>query len=244
MSKKYKGKVCVYCGTAMSSTRDHIFAREFFVPGAGQGLPVVPACAGCNGKKAGLEHYLTAVMPFGGQHPDARANLERAVPPRLNKNRKLHQQLASKHHMVWARQRSGILAPTGAIPLDFSQVEALFEYIVKGLIWFHWQTCLTDDHFIVVLALNRHGEAVFQRKFFQVNVRQRVASNLGKGTFVYEGVQGVDTPEVTAWRFSIYGGVDLGGDPSQPHEASKVIGAFTGPRRVLTRAALRAKFGP
>lgn len=244
MSKKYKGKVCVYCGTGLSATRDHVFAREFFVPGAGHGLPLVPACAECNGKKAGLEHYLTAVLPFGGQHPDARENLSRAVPPRLNKNRKLHQQLASKHHTVWAKQRSGILAPAGAIPVDFKQVEALFTYVVKGLTWFHWQTYLTSDHFVVVLALNKFGEGVFQRKFFQVNVRDRVAANLGNGTFVYEGVQGVDTPEVTAWRFLIYGGIDMGGDPDQPHEASKVIGAFTGPKRVMTFAALRAKYAP
>jgi hypothetical protein len=244
MSKKFKGKVCVYCGTGLSSTRDHVFAREFFVPGAEQGLPLVPACRNCNGNKAGLEHYLTAVLPFGGHHPDARVNLEGSVPPRLNKNRKLHQQLASRHHIVWARQRSGILAPTGAIPLDFKQVEALFKYIVKGLVWFHWQTYLTDEHFVVVLALNRHGEGVFQRKFFQVNVRDRVAANLGNGTFIYEGVQGVDTTEVTAWRFSIYGGVNLGGDPDTPHEASRVIGAFTGPKRVQTMAALRAKYAP
>lgn len=32
MSKKYKGKLCVYCGERPSTkTGDHVFAREFFL---------------------------------------------------------------------------------------------------------------------------------------------------------------------------------------------------------------------
>ncbi len=243
-SKKFKGKVCVYCGQGSSTGRDHVFAREFFVAGGNQVLPQVPACAKCNGEKATLEHYLTALLPFGGRHAKARENLETMVPPRLNKNKKLHHHLAARTRTVWARERTGLLLPTMTLPLDFARVEALFTFIVKGLVWYHWQTYLTSDHFVTVLALSQHGEAVFDRKFFQANARDRVASNLDNGTFLYEGVQGVDRPDITAWRFLVYGGATFGGDPRRPEIGSSVIGAFTGPRRVLTYAALRARYAP
>lgn len=44
MSKAFKGKTCVYCGgTDMSSTEDHVFARQFFPEERRAGLPKVPA---------------------------------------------------------------------------------------------------------------------------------------------------------------------------------------------------------
>ena len=69
MSEKYKNKTCVYCMTTNSSEDgDHVVSREFFLPEKRAGLPKVPACKACNNAKATLEHYLTAVMPFGGRH--------------------------------------------------------------------------------------------------------------------------------------------------------------------------------
>jgi len=242
VSKKFKGKVCVYCAEGLSATRDHVFAREFFLPGGAQTLPQVPACASCNGLKSTLEHYLTAILPFGGRHEDSRVNLERMVPPRLKKNQKLHHHLAARISTRWAKERAGLIVPVGTIPLDFSKVRALFSLIVKALVWHHWRTYLTRNHFVTVLALSPHGEMAFERKFFRANVRDRVGANLGNGTFVYEGVQGVDYPETTAWRFLIYGGATFGGDPLVPEQGSSVIGAFTGHRRVLTYAALRARY--
>jgi hypothetical protein len=80
MAKGFKGKTCVYCATAPAATMDHVFAREFFLPDRRPNLPKVPACAACNGAKSQLEHYLTAVLPFGGQHADGLAHLSEMVP--------------------------------------------------------------------------------------------------------------------------------------------------------------------
>ena len=55
MSKKFKGKLCVYCGTGESETADHVVAREFFPETHRDGLPKVPACKACNAAKAALE---------------------------------------------------------------------------------------------------------------------------------------------------------------------------------------------
>lgn len=74
-SKKYRGKVCVYCRTNKSSTADHIFPREFFQIDKRADLPKVPACQKCNNEKSKLEHYLAAILPFGATHSDAKKEL-------------------------------------------------------------------------------------------------------------------------------------------------------------------------
>jgi hypothetical protein len=46
-------------------------------------------------EKSELEHDLTVVLPFGGRHPDAVANVSAMVPGRLRKNARLHKELAA-----------------------------------------------------------------------------------------------------------------------------------------------------
>src|ERR1700693_690251 len=108
MSKRFKGKTCVYCGAAPSTTTgDHVFAREFFINARRGNLPKVPACEACNHEKSKLEHYLTAVLPFGGRHTDSAQNLSTLVEPRLAKNAKLHSALSA-----------GLLVPVSTLPID------------------------------------------------------------------------------------------------------------------------------
>jgi hypothetical protein len=111
MSKRFKGKTCVYCGAAPSTTTgDHVFAREFFINVRRGNLPKVPACEACNHEKSKLEHYLTAVLPFGGRHTDSAQNLSTLVEPRLAKNAKLHSALSVGQGRVWSRE-GGLLVP-------------------------------------------------------------------------------------------------------------------------------------
>jgi hypothetical protein len=44
-------------------------------------IPQVPACIRCNRDKSDLEHYLTAVLLFGGRH----ANATRIYPPEFDR---------------------------------------------------------------------------------------------------------------------------------------------------------------
>jgi|ERR1700722_1420649 len=73
MSKKFKGMQCAYCLDAVATTVDHVFSREFFLVEDRGYLPEAPACKACNDEKSRMEHYLTAVLPFGGRHDQARA---------------------------------------------------------------------------------------------------------------------------------------------------------------------------
>jgi hypothetical protein len=235
MSKKYKGKPCAYCFERLSETADHVFAREFFLPEARKNLPKVPACSVCNEEKSGLEHYLTAVLPFGGRHEGAVTNLKKMVPKRLAKNVKLHRSLRENWGRAWTEER-GIHLPVSTLPLDPTKLLHLFALIVRGLVFLHFGTHLKQLDEVEVLALNRAGEKYFD-KLFRLDVAARVNVNLGHGTFFYEGAQYVDSPQRTVWRFQIYSGIKLG-DSQKPGEVSTRLGARSGPVLPLTEKSV------
>jgi hypothetical protein len=139
MGKGFKGKTCVYCATAPAATMDHVFAREFFLVDRRANLPKVPACTACNGAKSQLEHYLTAVMPFGGRHADGLTHLSGMVPGRLARNQKLARQLSAGLSSVIVPGRE---TPAMTVPIDPDKVGGLFALIAKGLVWHHWQVLL------------------------------------------------------------------------------------------------------
>jgi len=222
MSKKFKGKVCVYCGTQNTSdSGDHVFAKEFFLPDRRNNLPQVPACTKCNRKKSILEHYLTAVLPFGAKHADAAINLETMVPPRLAKNRKLHYVLAQDREDFWVHEK-GLFRPSTKIPFDSTKLNQLFCLIVKGLMWYHWHVLLTPDIFVRAGCIRNTAEKLIH-DFFDMNASQRAGDDLGDGTIIYEGFQAVVSSYVSYWRFLVYGGVKLSDDPVTPWETSTLI---------------------
>jgi len=149
MSKQFKGKPCVYCaGANIAETGDHVFAREFFLPPQRANLPKVPACNRCNGDKSNLEHYLTALLPFGGRQADASTNLTTMVPKRLESNRRLHRGLTRGIKTVWTTEPSGLYVRTLALPFDGENLEQLLALIVRGLMWHHWQVLVAADSFV------------------------------------------------------------------------------------------------
>jgi hypothetical protein len=230
VSKKYKGKTCTYCGRpGISEAPDHVVAREFFAVHARRDLPQVPACRDCNNAKSKLEHYLTAVLPFGGQHEGARETLEGMVPGRLSKNERLRRELNAGRSRLWVTLPSGVSAPLMVIPIELSKLLALFEMIATGLLWHHWgvRVRLGEDR-IKAAVLTSGGEEFFDH-FLGLPAAAKVNVDLGSGTFRYEGSLGVGLPHVSVWRLWIYGGVRFG-DPDMPDEAGARIGVSIGPK--------------
>lgn len=232
MGKRYRGKACVYCGRA-SSTADHVFARQFFLEEHRSGLPQVPSCLQCNNEKSKLEHYLATLLPFGGRHRHARRMLTQMVPRRLAKNQKLHATLRTDMRRGWSNEH-GVFVRTSGVPVNPERLLSLIRFIVKGLIWHHWQVRLEPSDRVDVYALAASGVEYFNGIFAR-NAADRVRANLGQGTFVYEGVQGVDCDRVTAWRIAGYGGMQFA-DPSVPAETASVFGALTGPETLAVLA--------
>jgi hypothetical protein len=231
----------VYCATERSVDGDHIFARQFFLERHRQNLPKVPACKKCNNEKSKLEHYLSALLPFGGRQESATENLSSNVPKRLENNLRLARTLESERTKVWSYQE-GIYVQTMALPIVPGTLEALFTFIVKGLLWFHWKTILSADDFVQVVVLTKQGEKLFDEKFMRLRYRNRVVDDFGQGTFSYVGSQGVDKPQISVWLMSAFGGIIFTGDSTTLNESSSKIGIITGSKQVIKRAALRAKF--
>jgi hypothetical protein len=230
-SKRYRGFTCVYCAHRISATADHVFARQFFLPDSRDQLPIVPACALCNSKKSNLEHYLATVLPFGGRHADARQNLTSSVPGRLAKNLRLARDLNSHRGRVWHHE-DGIIRWAMTVPIEPEKLRELFGQIVRGLAWHHFSVALRQDDSSDGMILSRSGTQLFDR-MFTMNAANRIVQDLGAGTVHYQGVQAVDNPLLTLWRFKFYGGIALSGDPRNPNVVSTEIAGITGPRRMV-----------
>jgi len=240
MSKKYKGKTCVYCGKALSETADHVFAREFFLLTKRNNLPKVPSCLCCNGHKSQLEHYLSSLLPFGGQHNDAKANLTQMVPKRLARNQRLHEELQQNKSYSLLHDSSAQAVTTMVLPFDGQKLLSLFEYITKGLLWHHWKAFLSDDHFVQTIALTKTGEDFFERNFLSLHSPNRVSVTLGDETFRYVGAQGVDYPQISVWVYTVYNGLRLSESGTDFCETSTKIGALTGNKRLLDKLNILA----
>jgi hypothetical protein len=209
MGRDLKGKICVYCGTAISDTKgDHVFARAFFLESDRGNLPQVPACKICGGVKASLELYATTVLPLVGRHETAKANLETLVPPRLQKNLALKRELAKGADRRWLMQDSGLIAPTLSTTARQKELGQLFEFIGKGLIWYHWQVYLHHDDVIEVSLRTTAADQALQTVFDQF-ASQRIQKNFGNGTVQYEGLRDPNSPRATAWRIRMLGGIHM-----------------------------------
>jgi hypothetical protein len=94
-----------------------VLAREFVVERHRANLPQVPACEVCNGKKAKLEHHLTAVMPIGARHEN-KADVRDGVHRRLAKNAPLARQVTRWLEPRWMMSPAGLLELTSVAPVD------------------------------------------------------------------------------------------------------------------------------
>ena len=221
MGKRFKGETCAYCaGEGIATTADHVFGRAFFLTAARADLPKVPACDACNNEKSRLEHYLATVLPFGALHADAVAQLNDHVPARLAKNQRLHRELAAGR-VESLIEDGGVIAPATTLPFDSDKLFALCTFIARGLTFYHWGSPIPAGVNVRAGAISSAGEPHFE-KLLAMNGR-RISGSVGNGTFDYEGVQSVADPHVSIWKFRIFGGVKLGGDPDAPDEAPTCV---------------------
>lgn len=201
--KQYKDKRCVYCGHPNSDDGDHIICRSFFFPQHRNNLPKVPSCRRCNYEKSKLEHYLTSVLPFGSGNTHAGHMLETMVQPRLVKNVKLHKNLIRGKQITYYSLNGSPWEAQMSLPFDGGKLLKLYEFITKGLVFYHWGIYLTDEHITKVGLFTKEGEDFFERLLAMNG--NRVSGSLGNGTFSYEGVQSHESPFLSVWRMSLYG---------------------------------------
>jgi len=221
MSKKYKGKTCVYCAENLSVDGEHIFAEKFFLKSERANLPKAPSCKDCNNQKSKLDHYLTAILPFGGRHDHAEDNLKTLVPKRLETNRKLTLQLEKGKKYIQLDSKQNLV-----LPIESDALVRLFEYIAKGLSWYHWNSIISKSSYVRAEPLTATVEERFDKFLSSFHSERNVHEQLGHNSFSYQGIQAEDTEQLTIWKFYIYNGVLLLDEQSM---CSKCVGVVTGP---------------
>jgi hypothetical protein len=206
MSKRFKGKTCAYCAMpGASGTGDHVVCRAFFPVEDRDNLPQVPACDRCNGTKSELEHYLTSLMPFGGQHQNAHRALAEMVPARLEKNHKLRAALAMGLKQRFVSFNGSPWQMAGTLPVDGEKLTQYLGLIVRGLAYYHWGfACDAQNYFVKATYLTEKGSAIFER-LMSLDASARVVRDLGHGVFHYSGIRSNGHPELTFWRMSLCG---------------------------------------
>ncbi|MRS13055.1 MAG: hypothetical protein EG823_08300 [Actinobacteria bacterium] len=191
-------------------------------------LPKVPACDECNGRKSHLEHYATTILPFGGRHAAAIDNLRTLVPPRLEKNARLHRDIVANMRRAWAQHGSFVL-PTASVPVDGERIHELFRFVGRGLVSYEFGVTLKPSDLVEVTTLTAQGMELFETQFFGPHVSSVRHVDLGAGTVVYEGLQAQDMPEATVWRIQMYGGMWMLSDSTPPEANGSLLGIMTGP---------------
>lgn len=106
--------------------------------------------------------------------------------------------------------------------------------IARGLLWYHWKIYLNDEvHSVVVKTVMAPGVAYLNEAVFGREVRNRVKETIAGDVLRYEGVQGVDDPTLSAWRFSIYGELMVGDDASRSDRRASDFVVITGPKAMF-----------
>ena len=164
------------------------------------------------------------VLGFGARHPDSSINLQTMIAKRLNKNARLKAEL-----------EAGFTKSGGTtIPFDHRRFNRLFAMIAQGLLWFHWQTLLGHGYSSIAATFSDLGMAFYEQMVASLKTVNCIVGNLGEDTFSYEGVQATESPQVTIWRFSMYGSVMFMGDPKLPGPSSLVV-AVTGRDAIINK---------
>ncbi len=242
MSKKYKGKTCVYCQERPSIRQgDHVFSRELFLESERANLIKVPACDECNNDKSKYEHYLTSLLPFGGLHSDAKEHLSTLVFPRIEKNQQLKRELSAGMEYVKRIDENGNESRVLTIPFNGDVYTGLFEYIVKALSWFHWGAYIENNSSVLTIALTKYGKEMFEQHLFALNTKNTIDETLGKDTVKYYGVQAVDNEQITVWKFEVFNGLVVSNSEDDGFHKSTCIGAISGPPKLVNQ--FRELFG-
>lgn len=212
LGKAATRELCGYCGRRNATGRDHVFAKSFFPKYQRANLPQVPACSPCNGRKGALEAELSAVLPFGSRHKAAEQLFE-LIPGRLRKNNRLFNGLTLQPIAIQSEDNPFEVRLASTINFDWEQFNELFQWIVRGLYYHHWQLRLSPTYGVRTRVFGRNETPQLESYLEGTNV----AAELGGGTFSYVGRKASDNPNASVWRFHMFGSMHML-DPNRGNE--------------------------
>ncbi len=231
--------MCVYCRSNKSTTADHIFPRELFQVEQRDLLPKVPSCEECNNEKSKLEHYLTAVLPFGATHSNAKKALSIDAAKRLDRNRKLHKKLKDGFGYMRVPSEKGGFEERQAVNLDYEILHDLVGFIGRGLMWHHWGKYLPLNFSFTVFTPSPSGMEIVS-DLLQMSSNLRVDVQLGDDTVRYKGVMSEIDEGLSIWAIQLLGGMTISDESLRYVFKNSFVAMITGSTkamRTLSRAS-------
>jgi len=118
-----------------------------------------------------------------------------------------------------------------SLPLEGEKLIELFEYIIKGLAYWHWKVILPPESCLAKASYFTSAGAEWFERLISYTAKHRVNVNLGNGVFIYEGAQSAECSELTVWRMSLYGAEISGGHTTYAERCANAYG-ITAPKRM------------
>lgn len=210
-SKKYIGKTCVYCATAVSETADHVFSRSFFAEKWRHGIPKVPACHDCNTAKSALEHYLASVLPFGSEHEAALSGQTEELKRRLDHNEPLRTDLAAGIGDIQVADASGRTQRMLGLPFRGREYTRYMGMALRGLVWHEWRTIVPPTYVVEAWTMGPDAFMLFQQDLLAPGKDHGVRRSYANGALVYSGTAASDDRAMSTWHVSLYGDIGIVG---------------------------------
>lgn len=242
-SKKYIGKLCVYCRDAVSTTADHVFPREMFQISQRHMLPKVPSCNECNNKKSQIEHYLLSVLPFGATHQNAKQALSVDVRKRLVKNKKLHNEIREGFGDSYIRVSETTIEKRLRVKFDSEQLHEFISYVGLGLNWHYWEQYLPNNYSFVSFTPSPTGME-FITGLFNLSSNLRVNELLGEDTVRCKGIMSEVDSGISVWGVQLLGGMTVVDEEQGKIFKNSLVAMITGKPDELEKLNLNSTVGP
>ena len=229
MPKRSK-KFCVYCGSRKRKlTRDHIPPKCLFAT-LPQNAITVPSCYKCNKSASEDDEYFRLVCA-GNYNEYTHPEQEKLVPKfirSLDRKAKriaasrgkqevgLSEKLSAANSMfkdsrqVYIKNTTGIIEPTGAIPINVSRVKQVATRIIKGLIWKEHgerlpETYTMNIHLDGFHYLNGNPSNVDHKQMELLNATKRKQPTIvGNDVFAYWNLPTMEDKFAGAWILEFY----------------------------------------
>lgn len=154
--------------------------------------------------------------------------LEREVSRRLERNKRLHRELAASQTDIRTQEGDAVESTIG-FGIEADRVARYARWMILGLHADHWEP-VPKGTWIGAGVLAPAGQKFLLEMMHMGSVRLR--GDVGDGLFSYAALRSFGKPYISAWWLRLFGGVMLGGDPNLPDFANRDLFGLIGPRSI------------
>lgn len=194
-------KICVICGSQVSTTRDHIPPKGIFCKPRPDNLISVPACTKCNNGVSKLDERFKVNLGLhvGASNGKSGESFHTSALRTQEKNRKLRNEILSKLEPAYLATESGIIHSRGyRIRWDSEAHDLIVERTIRGLYYHHFNEILGDRVHIKVYWFRKLTPELIETS------NDWRTYTFGKGEVTYRYGRANDSPLNSIWLFQFY----------------------------------------